>query len=107
MTPPPLSETTLSKRAYVYLIRSLKNREFYLGWTTNLKRRLDAHNMGLNRSTKSGAPFKLVHYETYASSEEAKIHERKLKHNPNMFYHFKKRALLCASKPHGLKEVVG
>ena len=108
MTPPPLSEATLTvNSAYVYLMRSLKDGKFYLGWTTDLKRRLDAHNRGLNQSTKSRRPFELIYYETYTTSEDAKIRERKLKHNPNMFNQFKKRALLCASKPHGLKEVVG
>ncbi len=108
MTPPPLSEATLTiDRAYVYLMRSLKDGKFYLGWTTDLKRRLDAHNMGLNQSTKSRRPFELIYYETYTTSEKAKSHERQLKQNPNMFYYFKKQALLCASKPHGLKEVVG
>ena len=119
MTPPPLLEAT-RKRSYVYLLRSPKDEKFYLGWTIDLKRRLDAHNRGSIPSTKARTPFDLVYYETYSSQESARDRERKLKHNPNMFYYFKKRALLpehikskqeveglCASSPIGEKEVVG
>ena len=95
------------RESYVYLLRSLKDKKFYLGWTTDLDRRLDAHNQGMNPSTKSRAPFKLLYYETYPNSEFAEIRERKLKKNPNMFYHLKKRALLGASCQMTRKEVVG
>ena len=108
MTPPPLLETTSRMNTnYIYLIQSLKDKKFYLGWTTNLRRRLDAHNAGSVRSTKSRKPFKLVFYETYSAPEEAKIRERQSKKNPRMYSFFKKRALLCASAPKGAKEVVG
>ena len=95
------------KRGYVYLLRSLKDKEYYLGYTTDLKRRLDAHNKGAVRATKARRPFELLHYEIHTTKELAKMRERKLKHNPNMYRCFKKCALLCASRPIGLKEVVG
>ncbi len=107
MTPPPLSGDVSKAKAYVYLLKSLKDRKFYLGWTTNLKRRLDAHNAGLNKSTTYRRPLELMYYEGYSSIEIAKDRERKLKHNPRMFYYFKKRALNSASMPSGMKEVVG
>ena len=106
MTPPPLSGGA-SKEAYVYLLKSLRDNKFYLGWTTNLKRRLDAHNEGLNQSTAYRRPLELVYYETCKSSLEAKERERKLKKNPNMFYYFKKRAQNGASVLLSAKEVVG
>ncbi len=109
MTPPPLSEATFetSKKGYVYLMRSLKDKKFYLGSTTNIERRLDAHNNGLNLSTKYRRPFELVYYETFENFQTAKNREYRLKRNSNMFRYFKKRALLCASSPQGEKEVVG
>ncbi len=98
MAPPPLSKPTM-KESYVYLLRSLKDNGFYLGWTTDLNHRLEVHNTRQVFSTKSRAPFELIHYEIYPSPELAKLRERKLKKNPNMYSYFKKHALK--------KEVVG
>lgn len=39
--------------------------------------------------------------------ELAKNRERTLKRNPNMLYHFKKRALRIAAVPEGAEKVVG
>jgi putative endonuclease len=72
-------------KAYVYLLRSLKDGNAYLGWTTNLKRRLDEHHEGLVASTKGRRPLELVSFEMYASAEQAKTRERSLKRNPNMY----------------------
>lgn len=105
MTPSPPSETTL-KTGYVYVLKSLKTGDHYLGWTTDLQRRLDAHNNGLNRSTKNRGPYRLLGYETYSTIEEAKKREKTLKANPKMFRNFKKRTL-CASLPTGRKEGMG
>ena len=81
------------KTSFVYLLRSMKDGKFYLGWTTDLKRRLEEHNAGLTRSTKSRRPFELIHYEAHLSPELAKKRERTLKRCPRMLYLFKKRAL--------------
>ena len=98
-------------RCYVYLLRSLKDSKFYLGWTTDIRRRLDEHNAGLIRSTKGRRPFELIHFETYLGPVLAKARERVLKRSPRMLHYFKKRARLCSSIPPprggGTKEVVG
>ena len=90
------------KTSYVYLLRRMKDGKFYLGWTTDLKRRLEEHNAGFVRSTKPRRPFELVYYETYPSPELAKKRERTLKRCPRMLHLFKKRALNERAK-----EVVG
>ncbi len=95
------------KTSFVYLLRSLKDGKCYVGWTTDLKRRLEEHNARLTTSTKTRRPFELVYYETYSCPELAKSRERALKHNPNMLYHFKKRAFSSESAPKRAKEVVG
>ena len=87
------NESGEKKMSYVYLLRSMKDGNFYMGWTTDVNRRLEEHNAGLTRSTKSRRPFKLVGYETYPSSEGAKKRERTLKHCPRMNALFKKRLL--------------
>lgn len=79
--------------SYVYLLRSIKDGKFYVGWTTDLKRRLDEHDAGLTPSTKYRRPFELVGYETYGSPDLAKKRERTLKRCPRMVYLFKKRIL--------------
>ena len=41
------------KYYYVYILKSLVDGKFYTGYTSNLKKRLDEHNKGLTKSTKS------------------------------------------------------
>ena len=96
------------KESYVYLLRSLKDNKFYVGWTTNVDRRLDAHNRGMNSSTRNRRPFELLHFETFLNSELAKIRERHLKKSHRMLLLFKKRGLIaCASRQMTRKEVGG
>ncbi|MBI2625166.1 MAG: GIY-YIG nuclease family protein [Candidatus Nealsonbacteria bacterium] len=64
---------------YVYIIRSLKNGEMYVGYTANLVNRLKEHNQGLNFSTKSGRPWKLIYYEACLNADDAKRREKYLK----------------------------
>ncbi|MBI1978153.1 MAG: GIY-YIG nuclease family protein [Candidatus Omnitrophica bacterium] len=79
-------------KAFVYLLRSSKGR-FYLGWTTDIKRRLGEHNSGGSLYTRSRGPWELVSYEAFSSIEDAKERERTVKKNPRMFKLLKKRAL--------------
>jgi putative endonuclease len=83
----------MAGKAYVYLLHSLNTGKFYVGWTTDIKRRLEEHNMGKSQYTKSRGPWELISYETFLNPESAKERERKLKHNPKMLSYFKKRAL--------------
>lgn len=64
---------------YMYILRSLKDNELYIGSTSDLKRRVKEHNSGLNKSTKSRLPFKIVYYEAYLNEEEARHREHNLK----------------------------
>ncbi len=80
-------------KAYVYLIRSLKTKRFYLGWTTDLKHRIYEHNNGESFHTKAKGPWGFIAYEAFSTKEQAKARERKLKRNPRMYFLFKKRAL--------------
>ena len=66
---------------YVYVLRSLSNPgRTYIGYTSDLKRRFEAHNAGQNKSTR-GVEWELLYYEAYQSSEQARDRERKLKHD--------------------------
>jgi len=60
----------------VYIIKSLKDNNLYIGSTSDLKRRVKEHNSGLVESTKSRKPFKLVYFEGFANEEEARHREQ-------------------------------
>jgi len=64
---------------YVYILQSLKNADLYIGYTKDLRKRLEKHNRKLNFSTKSGSPWKLIFYEAYLSERDAKRREKYLK----------------------------
>ncbi|MEK7188609.1 MAG: GIY-YIG nuclease family protein [Patescibacteria group bacterium] len=64
---------------YVYILKSLKNNEVYVGFSSNLRTRLELHNLGRVKSTKAYKPWKLVYYEAYKAKEDATRRERELK----------------------------
>jgi len=53
---------------YVYVLRSKKDKGFYVGYTTSLKDRLDLHDRGQVSSTKNRRPIELVYYGGVAKS---------------------------------------
>jgi len=66
---------------YVYVLQSIKNQGLYIGYTNDLKKRLQKHNRGLNFSTKSYMPWQLIHYEAYLNEKDARRREKYLKTN--------------------------
>jgi len=64
---------------WVYILKSKKDGHLYVGSTKNLRKRLQEHNLGLIRSTKSRRPFELVYYEAYKSEKDARLRESRLK----------------------------
>ena len=64
---------------YTYILRSKKEGEFYVGYTTNLKKRVLEHNLGLNLSTKRYKPWKLIYYEACLNKSDAARREKWLK----------------------------
>lgn len=63
----------------VYILQSQKRKLYYIGSTNNLQKRLNQHNSGRVRSTKSLLPLKLVLTESYKTYSEARKVESKLK----------------------------
>jgi len=51
---------------YVYLLRleGIKNKDFYIGYTSDLKERMKQHVAGETKTTKGRNP-KLLYYEAY------------------------------------------
>lgn len=64
---------------YVYLLKSQKDNQYYIGSSGDLKRRKAEHDQGLVESTRHRRPFDLLYYESYKSKELAEERERKLK----------------------------
>jgi len=56
---------------FVYILQSRRNKELYIGYSNDLKKRLKEHNLGLVYSTKKNKPFSLCYYEAYASKQDA------------------------------------
>lgn len=64
---------------YVYVLESLKDKDLYIGYTNNLKRRLEEHNKGQSFATKFRLPFRLIYFEGCINQKDAKRRENYLK----------------------------
>lgn len=76
----------------VYILKSIKfTDEFYIGYTSNLKLRLEQHNTGQSFHTKKYMPWKLVYAEVYANKEDAEDREKKIKYYGKVYAQLKRR----------------
>lgn len=57
---------------YVYILKSRSFDEIYIRSTNNLLKRFDAHNIGMNISTRRYTPWKLMYYEAYREEKIAR-----------------------------------
>ena len=73
------SNTTSSVFFYVYVLESFKDEKRYIGYTNNLKRRIEEHKKGLSFATKFRLPFRLIYFEGCLNEEDAKRREHYLK----------------------------
>lgn len=64
---------------YTYVLQSLEDYNFYVGFTKDLKQRFEQHSQGFVESTKNRRPLKLIYYETCLKREDALHRERYLK----------------------------
>lgn len=76
---------------YVYILKSLKDSNLYIGSTNDLRRRVAEHNEGKVRSTKSRVPFSLRYYEAFFSEGDARHREWSLKKDGNALAQLKRR----------------
>ena len=64
---------------FVYLLVN-ENKEHYIGFTSNIDKRLSEHNDPRNTTkTTQGHVWELVYYEAYINEHEARIRERSIK----------------------------
>ena len=69
----------MAEKNYTYIVRC-SDGSLYTGWTTDLEKRIEAHNSGKGaKYTKSRRPVTLVYYEEFATKEEAMKREYAIK----------------------------
>jgi len=70
----------------VYVLQSLKNGRYYIGYSGNVERRLAEHNAGEVRATRYGLPWRLAHTEVCQDAREARKREYYLKSQKSRRY---------------------
>lgn len=64
---------------YTYVLQSIGDMKFYVGYTKDLKLRFEKHTKGLVESTRDRRPLKLVYYEACLSQADALKREKYFK----------------------------
>ena len=64
---------------YVYVLRSLSDKQLYVGLTDNLAARFEEHNAGRVVSTRRRVPFELLYWEGCLNGSDAAQREKYLK----------------------------
>ncbi len=63
---------------YVYMLQDL-DKKIYLGYSSDLKRRITAHESGTTHTTSRMKKPKLIYYESFSTEQLAREREGKLK----------------------------
>lgn len=71
---------------YVYVLKSLKDGQWYTGYTVDIKARLKMHNDGLVDSTRNRCPFELIYFEGCLHQQDATRREKYLKSGNGKIY---------------------
>jgi len=64
---------------YIYVLKSKKDDNFYVGYTNNLKSRFEQHSKGFVDSTRDRRPFVLIYSEACLAKRDATKREKYLK----------------------------
>ena len=63
----------------VYVLRSLTDDGFYIGYSANLRKRFEQHSQGNSFATSYRGSWKLIYYEAYLEQSDALGREKYLK----------------------------
>ena len=70
----------MSDHNFTYMVEC-SDGTLYTGWTTEVKKRVEAHNAGKGaKYTKSRRPVRLVYYEEFKTKQEAMRREYAIQH---------------------------
>ena len=64
---------------YIYVLQSLKDGRFYVGYAKDLKLRFEQHRLGRVVSTRNRRPLKLIYYEACLNQKDSTHREKYLK----------------------------
>ena len=64
---------------YTYVLENTLTKRHYVGSTNDIDRRLEEHNRGHTKSTRSRGKWKLLYVEKYNIEEQARKRERQIK----------------------------
>ena len=67
------------KHYYVYILQSESDKNFYTGYTNNIRERINEHNSGKVISTKNRLPMNLIYWEGCLNQKDALSREKYLK----------------------------
>lgn len=74
------------QRFFLYILQSEKNGKYYIGTAGNIENRLDQHNRGAGKSTRSGKPWRLIYKEEFDTRQEAVKREKRIKDQKSRAY---------------------
>ena len=66
---------------FVYMLISIKKNITYVGYTSNLKKRIELHNNGKGAKFTRGRKWKLIFFEKHSTKNEAISREHYIKNN--------------------------
>jgi len=64
---------------YTYVLKSQKDKRLYIGYSSDLRNRLNKHNNGEVESTKHRRPLELIFYEAFKNKKDAQRREKYFK----------------------------
>lgn len=76
---------------YIYVLQSLSDATYYIGYTKDIKKRLKTHNLGKVRYTKGYLPYELIYTEECDTVKTAKAREIEIKTLKNIKYFLKRQ----------------
>ena len=67
---------------YVYMLKSIEKKTVtYVGYTSDIKKRIQLHNLGKGAKFTRGRKWKLIYREKFNSKKEAILREYYIKKN--------------------------
>jgi len=76
---------------YVYILNSLKfTSQVYIGFTSDIEKRLESHNSGANKHTSKFKPWELIWFCAFPNQEKAIAFEKYLKSSSGIVFRRKR-----------------
>ena len=70
---------------WIYIIKSKKYNQLYVGMANNLPKRLKEHNSGQSKHTNRYKPWTYVYVEGYLTRQDAAQREKNLKYHGKVY----------------------